>query len=34
MNFNMQEAIEVLKRTPQTLEYFVSGLSNWMVAMQ
>lgn len=31
MNFNMQEAIEVLERTPQTLEYFVSGLSNgWL----
>jgi hypothetical protein len=22
MNFNMKEAIEVLERTPQTLEYF------------
>jgi hypothetical protein len=31
MNFNMQEAIEVLERTPQALEYFLSGLSErWL----
>ncbi|WP_134703320.1 DinB family protein [Ammoniphilus sp. YIM 78166] len=31
MNFQMKEAIEVLERTPQTLEYFLSGLSNsWL----
>jgi hypothetical protein len=31
MNFNLQEAIEVLERTPQTLEYFLSGLSHeWL----
>jgi hypothetical protein len=31
MNFNMKEAIEVLERTPQTLEYFLSGLSEgWL----
>lgn len=31
MNFNMNEAIEVLERTPQTLEYFLSGLSEgWL----
>lgn len=31
MNFNMQEAIEVLERSPQTLEYFLSGLSDeWL----
>ncbi len=31
MNFNMKEAIEVLERTPQTLECFLSGLSNkWL----
>lgn len=31
MNFNMNEAIDVLERTPQTLEYFLSGLSNgWL----
>lgn len=31
MNFNMKEAIEILERTPQTLEYFLSGLSNrWL----
>lgn len=31
MNFNMKEAIEILKRTPQTLEYFLSDLSdNWL----
>ncbi|WP_099156936.1 DinB family protein [Virgibacillus ndiopensis] len=31
MNFNMDEAIELLDRTPQTLEYFLSGLSNgWL----
>lgn len=27
MNFSMKEAIEVLERTPQTLEFFLSGLS-------
>ncbi|AYB38476.1 DinB family protein [Brevibacillus laterosporus] len=32
MNFNMEEAIEVLERTPQTLEYFLSGLSDrWLL---
>jgi hypothetical protein len=31
MNFNIKEAIEVLERTPQTLEYFLSGLSDgWL----
>lgn len=31
MNFNMKETIEVLERTPQTLEYFLSGLPNgWL----
>lgn len=31
MNFNMKEAVEVLERTPQTLEYFLSGLSDrWL----
>ncbi|RKP46271.1 DinB family protein [Cohnella endophytica] len=31
MNFNMKEAIEVLERTPQTLEYFLTGLSDgWL----
>lgn len=31
MNFNMKEAIEILERTPQTLEYFLSGLSSrWL----
>ncbi|MBB6635702.1 DinB family protein [Cohnella thailandensis] len=31
MNFNMKEAIEVLERTPQSLDYFLSGLSNgWL----
>ncbi|MCS7458607.1 DinB family protein [Paenibacillus doosanensis] len=31
MNFTMEEAIEVLERTPQTLEYFLSGLSpGWL----
>lgn len=31
MNMNMKEAIEVLERTPQTLEYFLSGLSaGWL----
>ncbi|WP_274364045.1 DinB family protein [Paenibacillus thermotolerans] len=31
MNFNMKEAIEVLERTPQSLEYFLSGLSDgWL----
>ncbi|MEY9973866.1 hypothetical protein ABH966_004266 [Lysinibacillus sp. RC46] len=28
MNFNMKEAIEILERTPQTLEYFLIGLSD------
>jgi hypothetical protein len=31
MNFSMKEAVEVLERTPQTLEYFLSGLSDrWL----
>ncbi|MFP5110703.1 DinB family protein [Neobacillus sp. C211] len=31
MHFNMKEAIEMLERTPQTLEYFLSGLSEgWL----
>jgi hypothetical protein len=31
MNFNMKEAIEVLERTPQTLECFLSGLTDsWL----
>ncbi|CRK81142.1 DinB family protein [Neobacillus massiliamazoniensis] len=31
MNFNMEEAIEILERTPQTLEYFLSGLpAGWL----
>ncbi|GHI01171.1 DinB family protein [Neobacillus kokaensis] len=31
MHFNMKEAIEVLERTPQTLEHFLSGLSEgWL----
>lgn len=31
MNLNMKEAVEVLERTPQTLEYFLSGLSDgWL----
>ncbi|QQE79752.1 DinB family protein [Alicyclobacillus sp. SO9] len=31
MNFSMKEAIEVLERTPKTLEYFLSGLSDgWL----
>src|SRR5574341_2513052 len=31
MNFNLKEAIEVLERTPQTLTYFLTGLSNrWL----
>lgn len=30
MNFNLKEAIEVLERTPQTLECFLSGLSRWL----
>ncbi|SOC06459.1 DinB family protein [Ureibacillus xyleni] len=31
MQFNMKETIEVLERTPQTLEYFLSGLSeSWL----
>ncbi|OPH49671.1 hypothetical protein BC351_36775 [Paenibacillus ferrarius] len=31
MNFNMKEAIEVLERTPQALEFFLSGLSDtWL----
>jgi hypothetical protein len=31
VNFNREEAIEVLERTPQTLEYFLSGLSDgWL----
>ncbi|WP_281975369.1 DinB family protein [Halobacillus litoralis] len=31
MNFQLNEAIEILERTPKTLESFLSGLSvNWM----
>lgn len=31
MNFNLKEAIEVLERTPQTLEVFLTGLSDdWL----
>ncbi|WP_102275167.1 DinB family protein [Cytobacillus massiliigabonensis] len=31
MNFNMKEAIEVLERTPQTLSYLLTGLSEgWL----
>ncbi|WP_449539650.1 DinB family protein [Ferdinandcohnia sp. Marseille-Q9671] len=31
MNFNLYEAIEVLERTPQTLEHFLSGISaGWL----
>ncbi|UFJ39546.1 DinB family protein [Brevibacillus humidisoli] len=31
MNFDMKEAIEVLERTPQSLEHFLSGLSDgWL----
>ncbi|NRS17752.1 DinB family protein [Brevibacillus sp. HB1.4B] len=31
MNFNLNQAIEVLERTPQTLEYFLVGLSDgWL----
>ncbi|TMV49678.1 DinB family protein [Paenibacillus mesophilus] len=31
MNFNLKEAIEVLERTPQSLELFASGLSDgWL----
>jgi hypothetical protein len=31
MNFNLNEAIEILERTPETLEYFLTGLSNgWL----
>jgi hypothetical protein len=31
LNFNMKEAIEVLERTPKTLEYFLAGLSeHWL----
>lgn len=31
MNFNLNEAIEVLERTPQTLEHFLTGLSDgWL----
>jgi len=31
MHFNMKEAVEVLERTPQTLENFLSGLSEeWL----
>ncbi|SEM74164.1 DinB family protein [Lihuaxuella thermophila] len=32
MNFNLQETIEVLERTPQSIEYFLSGLSDgWLL---
>ncbi|MBY0124375.1 DinB family protein [Bacillus sp. S/N-304-OC-R1] len=31
MNFNLNEAIEVLERTPQSLEHFLGGLSDgWL----
>jgi len=31
MNFNIKEAIEILERTPQTLEHFLFGLSEgWL----
>lgn len=31
MNFDLQEGLEILERTPKTLEYFLSGLSsNWL----
>ncbi|WP_456275995.1 DinB family protein [Bacillus sp. AK128] len=31
MNFKINEAIEVLERTPETLDYFISGLSeSWL----
>ncbi len=31
MNFNFKEGIEVLERTPQTLEIFLAGLSDgWL----
>ncbi|RBW67911.1 DinB family protein [Bacillus taeanensis] len=31
MNFNIKEAVEILERTPQTLEVFLSGLSDgWL----
>lgn len=31
MNFNIDEAIEILERTPQTLEHFLTGLSDgWL----
>ncbi|WP_421379456.1 DinB family protein [Bacillus salacetis] len=33
MNFEMNEALAILERTPQTLEYFLTGLSdNWLLA--
>ncbi|MED1205428.1 DinB family protein [Heyndrickxia acidicola] len=32
MQFNLKEAIEILERTPQTLDYFLSGLSeDWLL---
>lgn len=31
VNFHLNEAVEILDRTPQTLEYFLSGLSDgWL----
>ncbi|WP_077624877.1 DinB family protein [Sediminibacillus massiliensis] len=31
MNFDLHEAMEILERTPRTLEYFLSGISvNWL----
>jgi hypothetical protein len=31
MNLDMEEAIEILERTPRTLEYFLAGLSDgWL----
>ncbi|MBS4201769.1 DinB family protein [Bacillus sp. FJAT-49732] len=32
MNFNINEAIEVLERTPTTLDYFLYGISNGWLA--
>jgi hypothetical protein len=33
MNFNLDEAMDILERTPKTLEYFLMGLSDdWMLS--
>lgn len=32
MNFNLKEAVEILERTPQTLEVFCAGLSEGWLA--